>query len=361
MRRFRSEERARAVRRGLEFIYEVARDEGGFAAYGHDLINCFYFISDTSRDDSLRRAARRMGRERAGVWRRDFSRLLGKADAETVSVYVHGSYAADRLGLRDPALKEQLGRAARRVTAQDYFWFDPVNEPPPSTVTERCRCGLLNERGRKACAGCRRALTFISRYRLWYDALVGAYNCERVGVRVGARFTDVLKWLPVMRPYRGREGGANPDFYDSLYAVTHVVYTLNDYSRYRLSPRWLAAEYEFLKRNLHEAVETKDADMMGEFLDSLRAFGLEDTHPLIRTGMEFLLSGQNADGSWGDPRAKDIYHRYHPTWTAVDGLRDYRWRGERLSFPRLMSLLREMDGRACAKIGGKSRQSGSKI
>ena len=35
-----------------------------------------------------------------------------------------------------------------------------------------------------------------------------------------------------------------------------------------------------------EAVETEDADMMGEFLDSLRAFGLEDTHPLIRTGAE---------------------------------------------------------------------------
>ncbi len=83
--------------------------------------------------------------------------------------------------------------------------------------------------------------------------------------------------------------------------------------------------------------------MMGEFLDSLRAFGLEDTHPLIRTGVEFLLSSQNADGSWGDPGAKDVYHRYHPTWTAIDGLRQYRWRGRRLSFPKLMPMLREMN------------------
>jgi hypothetical protein len=345
MRPFRIEERRRAIGRGLEFIYEVAHDEECFAEYGHDLINCFYFISDTSLDLSLRRAARRMGRERARVWRRAHSRLPAGADAETVSEYVHGSYAADRLGLRDAALKEQLRRAARRVTAQDYFWFDPTNEPPPSTVTGRCRCGLLNERGRKTCARCRRRLDFINRYKLWYDALIAAYNCERVGVRVGARYRDVLKWLPLMRPYRGRERGRNPDFYDSLYAVTHVVYTLNDYSRYRLSPRWLPAEYEFLKRNLHEAVETKDADMMGEFLDSLRAFGLEDTHPLIRTGVEFLLLGQNDDGSWGDPAAPDVYHRYHPTWTAIDGLREYRWRGERLSFPRLMPMLREMNSR----------------
>src|SRR5215213_8153652 len=100
MRPFRIEERMRVVRRGLEFIYEVARDEECFAAYGHDLINCFYFISDTSQDAQLRRAARRMGRERAGPWRREHSRLPRNADADTVSVYVHGSYAADRLGLR---------------------------------------------------------------------------------------------------------------------------------------------------------------------------------------------------------------------------------------------------------------------
>ena len=139
MRPFRIEERERAIRHGLEFIYELARDEDCFAEYGHDLINCFYFISDTSLDTSLRRTARRMGRERAHLWRREHSRLLAGADAETISEYVHGSYAADRLGLRDPAVKEQLRRAARRVTAQEYFWFDPAGEPPPSTVTERCR------------------------------------------------------------------------------------------------------------------------------------------------------------------------------------------------------------------------------
>ncbi len=345
MRPFRIEERRRATERGLEFLYEVARDEECFADYGHDLINCFFFIADTSQDDSLRRAARRMGCERARVWRREHSRLPADADVDTLSVHLHGSYAADRLGLRDPAHQQQLRRAGRRLTAQDYCWFDPVNEPPPANVTWRCRCGLLNERGRKTCRRCRRRLKVINRYKLWYEALIGAYNCERVGVLVGARYREVLKWLPAMRPYRGREGGANPDFYDSLYAVSHVVYTLNDYSRYRLSPRWLPAEYEFLKRNLHEAVETEDADMMGEFLDSLRAFGLEDTHPLLRTGMKFLLSRQNADGSWGDTSAKDIYLRYHPTWTAIDGLREYRWRGERLSFPRLMPLLREMNAR----------------
>lgn len=346
MRQFKIEERKRAIRRGLEFIYNVARDEDYFAVYGHDLLNCFYFISATSRDPALRRTARQMGRERARLWRQTHRSLPRGADAETVSEYVHGSYGADRLGLRDAALKEQLRRAASRLTPHDYFWFDPVREPPPSDVTEPCRCGLRNERGRKTCRQCRRRLTFINRYKLWYDALIGAYNCERVGVRIpGARYADVLQWLPALRPYRGRKGGDNPDFYDTLYAVTHIVYTLNDYSVYRLSPRWLPQEYAFLKMNLQEAVATKDPDMMGEFLDSLKAFGLKDTHPLIRTGMEFLLSCQNEDGSWGEMSEKDVYFRYHPTWTAIDGLREYSWQGERLSFPKLMPMLRAMNRR----------------
>jgi hypothetical protein len=345
MRQFKIEERKHAISRGLEFIYKIACDEECFAFYGHDLLNCFYFISATSLDPALRRAARKMGRERALVWRREHVTLPRKADAETVSEYIHGSYAAGRLSLRDNAIKEQLRRAARHITARDYLYFDPATEPPPDDATEVCWCGVLNERGRKTCCECRKRLVVINRYKLWYDALIAAYNCERVGVHVGARYAEVLKWLPVMRPYRGREDGDNPDFYDTLYAITHIVYTLNDYSIYRLSPRWLPQEYTFLKTNLREAIETEDPDMMGEFLDSLKAFGLEDSHPLIRTGMEFLLSRQNEDGSWGDVNAEDIYERYHPTWTAIDGLRQYAWRGERLSFPRLKPMLQAMNSR----------------
>ena len=350
MRPFKLTERERAIRSGLEFLYEMACDDECFALYGHDLLNCFYFIYATSSDPSLRRAARRMGRERAHLWQREHSTLPRTADAGIVSEYVHATYAAERLGFPDHALKAQLRAAAKRLTALDYFWFDPVNESPPGNVTEPCRCGTFNERGRKTCRDCRRRLVVINRYRLWYDALIAAYNCERVGVSVGASYREVLKWLPAMRPFRGREGGDNPDFYDCLYAVTHVVYTLNDYSLYRLSPRWLPQEYAFLKTNLGEAIATEDPDMMGEFLDSLKAFGLKDTHPLIRTGMDFLLSRQNPDGSWGDMDEADIYHRYHPTWTAIDGLREYAWRGERLSFPRLMPMLQAMNGQQAADV-----------
>lgn len=350
MRPFKLKERERAVHGGLEFLYKMACDDECFDAYGHDLLNCFYFISATSSDPVLRQSARRMGRERARVWKVEHPRLPRGADAAVVTEYIHATYALERLGFPDPALKAELRLAAKRFTALDYLWFDPATEPPPGDVTEPCWCGTFNERGRKTCQECRRRLVVINRYRLWYDALIATYNCERIGVRVGASFREVLKWLPRMRPYRGRENGDNQDFYDCLYAVTHVVYTLNDYSQYQLSPRWLPQEYAFLKTNLREAIATEDPDMMGEFLDSLKAFGLKGTHPLIRTGMEFLLSRQNPDGSWGDMKEDDIYHRYHPTWTAIDGLRQYAWRGLRLSFPRLRPMLLALNSQQAADV-----------
>jgi hypothetical protein len=81
--------------------------------------------------------------------------------------------------------------------------------------------------------------------------------------------------------------------------------------------------------------------MAGEILDALKAFKLGDDDPLIRGGMDYLLSRQNADGSWGDPREKDIYLRYHPTWNAIAGLSEYAWAGEGLSFPEVRPLLEE--------------------
>jgi len=100
---------------------------------------------------------------------------------------------------------------------------------------------------------------------------------------------------------------------------------LNNYSQYKLSPQLLPQEFEFLRANLKEAIRKKDTDMLGEFMDTLRAFGLTTNDPLIRHGMEYYLTHQNADGSWGKRREKDIYLRYHPTWNAVAGLSEYAW------------------------------------
>ena len=75
-------------------------------------------------------------------------------------------------------------------------------------------------------------------------------------------------------------------------------------------------------------------------MDTLRSFGMSEKDALIRTGVEYQLSHQNLDGSWGNMNAASIYARYHTTWTAVDGLREYQFEGERLRRPELMSIIK---------------------
>ena len=340
--RFTEADRARAVYRGMSFIYRTALNRKNFAEYGHDYLWCFYSIGASVKDARLRRMTRRMGIERARRWRRDNPSVPPYADAGTIANLIFGSDAADGLGVRDEAIKEQLKLAAPRYPARAYLSFDPLTEPPPDDLPETCEyCGANNARGSKTCHACKRPLKMKTRQDVWYDALITAYTGEHYGVMLGARYVDVLKWLPTLRPYRGSENGANQEFYDTVYALTHVVYTLNDYSLYRLSPRWLPQEFEFLKTHLEEAIVRNDSDMLGEFMDSLKAFGLTEDDARIRAGMEYLLSHQNLDGSWGYMKEKDIYDRYHPTWNAIAGLSEYAWHGERLSFPEVMPLLEQ--------------------
>lgn len=331
--------RKRAIERGLDFIYQTACKAENFETYGFDYLGCFDCIASTSKDPKLRKTAREMGRERARHWRRHNSKVARNADADDVVGLVYGSYAADRLGVRDDHIKKKIRDVARKFSARDYFGFDPAHEPPPHDVPEECACETMNDRGRKTCVKCRKRLTMATRYAVWQDALIGSFMGECYGVRFGTSYADVIKWLPTMRPYPNCAGKDDWDFYDATYAVTHVVYTLNSYSRYRLSRHWLSAEYSFLKQNLTQAIAMEDPETMGEFLDSLKSFGMTEEHPLIRKGTNYLLATQNSDGSWGDLEAEDIYNRYHPTWTAIDGLREYAWRGTRLSFPKVAPLL----------------------
>ncbi|MCA1619422.1 MAG: hypothetical protein LC795_08965 [Acidobacteria bacterium] len=284
----------------------------------------FYTVSESVSDPGVRAAARRMGLERARHWRRTHRRLPDDSDAHAVIDYAFGGDAADGLGLKDPQLKLQVRRAAARFGARDFLLFDPRSEPPPRDVPAECEFDRAwSPRGASVCRRCSRALKMRTPQDVWYDALITAYVGERYGVNFGATYAEVLGWLPSLRPHRGP--GA-PEFYDTVYAVTHVVYTLNDYGQRRIPPGLLPEEFAFLKGSLRAAVAAKDADMLGEFMDSLRAFGLGDRDAEIREGMEYLLAHQNPDGSWGDPAEKDIYLRYHPTWNAVAALSNYAWR-----------------------------------
>jgi hypothetical protein len=336
--RFTDLDRAQALSRGLRYIYRIALNRHSFAHHGSDYLWCFYTLSVAVRDENLKLMAHRMGVERARYWRRLHRSLPRYADVNTIYDYVSGSDAADDLGVPDEKLKEQIRRAAHRYSARDYLLFDPLTEPPPADVPDDCEYdGAVNPRGSKVCHVCKRPLEMRSRYDLWCEALIVAYSGDRYGVELGAHYADVLKWLPAMHPYRGSENETNSEFFDTANAVTHIIYTLNNYTQYRLSPTLLPQEYQFLKSNLREALAEDEADFVGEFMDTLRSFGLTSEDPEIRAGMEYYLTRQNRDGSWGQ---KDIHNRYHLTWVGISGLSEYEWRGgEGLSFPEIKPLL----------------------
>jgi hypothetical protein len=338
MKTFTAGERYRAIVRGMDFICGIA-SRRSLRIHGHDLITCFPLIAFTSLDPTLRRMARECGRNlvlrRQAVCRE----LPARARPNVLMKSVIVGCAEESFGLPNEGLKQRIRQRARRYSAQDLLGFEPAKEPPPDDQPEDCACGRENPRGRKTCRKCRRRLTIMSRYRMWMRALSITFWGERYGVVLGAKYPEVLQWLPEMRPYPGRRKQTHSHFSDTVYAVTHVVYTLNGYGRYNLSPRWLPHEFAFLKENIKEALHLEDPDMVGEFLDSLKSFGLSQAHPIIRLGTNYLISAQNPDGSWGDPDSEDILSRYHATWAAIDGLRDYAWRGEKLSYPKLQPLL----------------------
>ena len=289
---------------------------------------------------SVRKLAKSRAQKLARRWSRLHPVVPPDATTDLVLDFVMVSYALSRLGVRDVATNSQIRAAAKRFSVEDLLGFNPLSEPP-NDLPYPCDCGLKNERGRTFCKQCRKRLEIQSRYRVWMEALANTYVSEKCGLLFGSRYLDVLKWLPAMRPYPVSANGNVDLLRDAIYAVTHIVYTLNDYGTHRLRPGWLPREFEFLKANVASACEREDPDLLGELLDSLKAFGLAANHPLIRSGTGYLLASQNKDGSWGDPDEEDIRRRCHTTWTAIDGLRSHAWRGERLTHPAVKSMLRE--------------------
>ena len=247
------------------------------------------------------------------------------ADAGEVEYYVALADVTRRLGIGDWGFLQRLRERSARFPASEYLGFDPCTEAPPADLPEHCKsCDGIGPRGTTRCA-CGVELRRRSRYDVWSGALVTTYTGDGFGVPMGASYSDVLRWLPAMRPYRGYEGGTNAEFRDIAFAITHLVYTLNDYNRSRLAREWLPEEFEFLTTNAKEAQAAGDTELLGEFVDSLRAFGVPESDPCIHAQIEYLLAAQNADGSWGDPKDPDIFRRCHTTWTAIDGLRDFDW------------------------------------
>ena len=313
--------RRAAVIRALRLLHTLARHPATFATYSGHLLLAFCVVGTTSRHAATRRQALLMGRERARRWQQGWNKTRRTLDADSVMHEAIASYAAKRMGIHDERIRSDIAAVLGRHTPRELLYFDASVEGPPDDVPEDCACGRANARGRTACVVCGRRLMMLSRYEVWYYALTNVFFCERIGTPLAVPFLDVLRHLAALRPYPA--AGAR-DFYQSIYAVTHTVYTLNGYGQTRLSPRDFPQEVAFLKRSMNWAIEQEEPDTVGEIVDSLAAFGARDSDPAIVRGRTFLVDRQDEDGGWGDE--DDDYRRFHHVWAAIDGLRDYRWR-----------------------------------
>ena len=313
--------RLNAAHRGLDLLRRLASRRSTFARYSGHLLPAFYFIATTSRDAVLRRGALIAGRERARYWRRQWHARRQELDAGAVLDAVSAGYAAEQLGIPHRRIRRDLEAAIARFSTLELLGFDPLSGAIPRDIPDDCECGAVNERGRRRCRACRRRLAPRSRYEVWYTALISLYFCERYGFQLAVSHADVMRLLPTLRPYPGQRSQC---YRDAIYAVTHIVYTLNDYNRSKVPARLLRRERAFLKASLPWAIRQGEPDTVGEIVDSLAGCGVADTDPLMVRGRAFLLERQREDGGWGDE--DDEYGRFHSVWTCIDGLRDYRWR-----------------------------------
>jgi hypothetical protein len=302
-------------------LQQLARRKTTFDRYRGHLLLAFYFIATTSRDAALRRKALTTGRERARHWTEHWSLQRRRLDANTLVDEICASYAAEQLGVPHRQIRKDLEAAVARHSPSELLGFDPRSGSIPRSIPEDCKCGVVNQRGRRRCRKCRRRLTPRSRYEVWYYALIKIYFCERYGLQLPVSYADVMSLLPTLRPYPTPRSRC---YRDAIYAVTHIVYTLNDYNRSRLPARLLGRERAFLKASMSWAIKQGQADTVGEIVDSLAGCGLANTDPLMMKGRAFILEQQRADGGWGDE--DDDYGRFHSVWTCIDGLRDYQWR-----------------------------------
>ena len=331
-------DRTNALLRALGFIERSA--EKNFDAQDSDYVYCLYSISATARDPKLRDAADRLAHRYAHHFAQKYPSVPANASVNEIAHLIFGWYPAALLGEDDSRVKPQLRTAAARYNATQFLGFDPGKEPPPNDLTDPCEYDhYRNPRGVKLCKRCGRPLQVRSKYEVWIDALVDTYSGDIYGIHMGAPFRDVVQWIPAMRPYPDPRRASQAEFIDCLYSLTHLVYALNDYGHYLLSRDLLPVEYAYLRQHLPAAISLHDPETMGEFLDSLKAFGLDNSDPVIRTGMTYLLENQRPDGTWGSPNETDFYTLYHSAWTGIDGLKDCRWEGERLSMPELRPLL----------------------
>jgi len=148
-------------------------------------------------------------------------------------------------------------------------------------------------------------------------------------------------------------------FHDSFYLATHIVFAISAYSAIKTNPKDVPWLFDYVRRSCAYWVQQSwrrlsgkqpdrliDIDGLSEAVDVLRGCGLTDGgDPLLFSATISLLALQRNDGSWPfwqlskagsepdliaeEPKEASFYSRLHPTWVAVQSLRDRNFEYDR--------------------------------
>jgi hypothetical protein len=284
--------RAGARLRGLSFLSDYAMRDACWSACAAEVSYMFFHLATRSRQGAFTRQARSLAHRASARWLAGNARVPARTPGDELLLgYAYGAYTATRVGLDTRALRRDLAARASSLRARELFDFDPRREPPPAPDA-------------------------------WMSAMVATHIAEGVGMRLRWTLRDTARWRNAMQPYPRPRRRLSPAGWDAFYAVTHLVYVLNDYSLHLLPGERFAPEVQFLRAGCEVAIRDGDVEGMGEALDALLALGAPDDDPLLVRARAAILPLQNRDGSWGT-RDDEPYTRLHKTWVALDGLTRY--------------------------------------
>jgi hypothetical protein len=316
--------------------------------------------------EAARRAAL-AGVEEMATWFESNPEVVAELDTNAVECFLNASYAAgDHRALRrrsltearrrlGPLLTPWLAREPADMTPDDYsatvtlavYAHQIEGESHPAFTHLR----RLANASAAACQDLEDALGYSWRdilssqpvangdaygLLLWLVTLTDARTVPGLAsppgtAEFGPRVWAMLRDYPfaVARDYP--ESANNAVFYDDAYLATHIGYVPTGYGRHRLRVADSPNLYRYLRENFYAVLAMGELDLVAEFVDLLRQYGLDAGNDVqVRDGTRQLMRQYEAAGAWMKHRESyetpesNPYDLIHKPWTGIAGVRRRR-------------------------------------
>ncbi|KAK8805816.1 hypothetical protein WA158_002472 [Blastocystis sp. Blastoise] len=354
---YKANERQKSILLGLDYIYKLSLDSNNFHAFGTDIYQCFYDISKASVDPIRSRCLLYL--QKCGkIWKLSIEKEGWKGNsipnAQELLDASMLAYSLDCLSIysnlkqtiqpffytEDSNHKNKI--KSGQYSCADLFGWDPRTECIPKDMTEMClKCKTFSSRGSNKCNQCNKNLYTLSPYRALSNALIYMYYINSLGLETDISYVEYLAWLPMLKPYCSPNEIEGYMFNDQSYLITHVIFTLSSWGQLTLSPSLLPHEYIYIKTYLPFYIQLKDIHLIGEFIECLRIFGIQDDNSIIKEGYDTLLKLQKEDGSWDNDGSKDNYTVYHAVMVSCQALLNTHYNGQGPANVLLKDILQE--------------------